>query len=104
MKINPWKEYEINEKLAYENSKHTILDMFDFWTGRAGGIEWCIKHLNDKAALQKEYEGCLQAKEDSAGINAQTFVRYYGGRADGVRWCLENFDNLELPEESTGKE
>lgn len=104
MKINPWKEYEISEKLTYENSKHTILDMFDFWTGRAGGIEWCIKHLNDKAALQKEYEGCLQAKEDSDRINAQTFVRYYGGRADGVRWCLENFDNLELPEESTGKE
>ena len=104
MKLDPRKEYEISEKLAYENSKHTILDMYDFWTGRAGGIEWCIKHLNDKAALQKEYEGCLQAKEDSDRINAQTFVRYYGGRADGVRWCLENFDNLELPEESTGKE
>ena len=100
MKLDPRKEYEISEKLAYENSKHTILDMYDFWTGRAGGIEWCIKHLNDKAALQKEYDGCLQAKEDNARINAQTFVRYYDGRADGVRWCLENFDNLELPEDS----
>lgn len=102
MKLDPRKEYEISEKLAYENSKHTILDMYDFWTGRAGGIEWCIKHLNDKAALQKEYDGCLQAKEECR--NAPNFVRYYDGRADGVRWCMENFDNLELPEESTGKE
>lgn len=102
MKLDPRKEYEISEKLAYENSKHTILDMFEFWNGRAGGIEWCIQHLNDKSTLQKEYEACLQAKEECQ--NAPKFVRYYDGRADGVRWCLENFDNLELPEESTGKE
>lgn len=104
MKLDPRKECEISEKLAYENYKHTMMDMFNFWIGRASGIEWCIKHLNDKAAFQKEYEGCLQVKEDSARINVQNSVRYYDGRADGVRWCLENFDNLELPEESTGKE
>lgn len=104
MKLDPRKEYEINEKLAYDNYKHTIMDMFNFWIGRASGIEWCIKHLNDKFALQIEYECCLQDKENSARINAQKFIRYYEGRADGVRWCLENFDNLELSEESTGKE
>lgn len=102
MKLDPRKEYEISEKLAYENFQHTMMDMFNFWTGRAGGIGWCIKHLNDKTTLQKEYECCLQAKEECR--NAPNFVRYYDGRADGVRWCLENFDNLELPEESTGKE
>lgn len=103
MKINPWKEYEISKKRAYEN---VILSywMRNFWDGRADGIEWCIKHLNDKSALKKEYEGCLQAKEDNARINAQNFVRYYDGRADGVRWCLENFDNLELPEDPGRKE
>ena len=104
MKIDPRKEYEISEKLAYENSKHTMMDMFYFWTGRAIGIKWCIKRLNDKAALQKEYENCLQMKEDSARINAQNFVRYYDGQAAGVRWYLENFDNLELPEGSNRKE
>lgn len=104
MKINPLEEYATSEKLAHENSKHTILAMYDFWAGRAGGIGWCIKHLNDKSALKKEYEGCLRAKEDNARINAQNFVRYYDGRADGVRWCLDNFDNLELPEELAGKE
>lgn len=104
MKLDPRKEYEISEKLAYENSRHTILAMYDFWAGRAGGIRWCIKHLNDKAALKKEYDGCLQAKEDSSRINAQSCVRYYDGRADGVRWCLENFDNLELPEDPDRKE
>lgn len=104
MKLDPRKECEINKKIAHENFKHTMMDMYEFWNGRAAGIEWCIKHLNDKAALQKEYEGCLQAKEYGARINAQNFLRYYEGLADGVRWCLENFDNLELPEESTGKE
>lgn len=104
MKLDPRKEYEISKKLAYENFKHTMMDMYEFWNGRAGGIEWCIKHLNDKAVLQKEYEGCLQVKEDSARINVQNSERYYEGRADGVRWCLKNFDNLELSEESTGKE
>lgn len=103
-KLDPRKEYEINEQLAYENSKHTMMDMFYFWTGRAVGIKWCIKHLDDKVVLKKEYEDCLQAKDDSVRINAQNFVRYYDGRADGVRWCLDNFDNLELPEEPAGKE
>lgn len=104
MKLDPRKEREINEKLAHENFECAMMDMYEFWNGRAAGIEWCIKHLNDKAAFQKEYDGCLQVKEDSARINVQNSVWYYEGRADGVRWCLENFDNLELPEESTGKE
>lgn len=104
MKLDPRKEYKISKKLAYENYKHTMMDMYEFWYWRACGIEWCIKHLNDKIALQIEYENCLQEKENSARINLPEVMRYYEGRADGVRWCLENFDNLELPEESTGKE
>ena len=101
MKLDPRKEYEISKKRAYEN---VILSywMRNFWTGRADGIEWCIKHLNDKTTLQKEYEACLQAKEECQ--NAPNFVRYYDGRADGVRWCLEKFDNLELPEDPERKE
>ena len=102
MKINLLKEYEVSEKMAYDNSNPYWICAF--WTGRASGIEWCIKHLDDKAALQKEYEGCLRAKKDNARINAQDFVRYYDGRADGIRWCLENFDNLELPEDPERKE
>lgn len=100
MKINPLEEYAISEKLAYETSN-------PYWVcnslaGRADGIEWCIKHLNDKAALQQEYENCLHVKETSARINVpelMEIMRYYEGRADGVQWCLENFDNLELPED-----
>lgn len=96
MKINPWKEYEASEKIAYySNLPYWICN---FWGGRASGIEWCIKHLNDKAALQKEYRNCLQAKEERR--NAPEFE----GRADGVRWCLENFDNLELPEDPGRKD
>ena len=100
MKINPLEEYAISEKLAYETSN-------PYWVcnslaGRADGIEWCIKHLNDKAALQKEYESCLHVKENSARINVPEVMRYYEGRADGIRWCLENFSNLELPEECNG--
>lgn len=90
-------------RLETEQIEEDIADMFNFWIGRASGIEWCIKHLNDKFAIQIEYECCLQEKENSARINVQNSVRYYEGRADGVRWCLENFDNLELPEESAGK-
>ena len=100
MKINPLEEYAISEKLAYETSNPYWI--CNFWAGRADGIEWCIKHLNDKVALQKEYESCLQAKENSARINAADGVRYYEGRVDGVQWCLENFGNLELPEECKG--
>lgn len=102
MKIDPWKEYEISKKRAYEN---VILSywMRNFWDGRADSIEWCIKHLNDKVALQKEYEDCLRVKENSARINVvPEIMRYYEGRADGVQWCLDNFDNLELPEECKG--
>lgn len=100
MKLDPRKEYEISKKRAYEN---VILSywMRNFWDGRADGIEWCIKHLNDKVALQQEYENCLHVKETSARINVpelMEIMRYYEGRADGVQWCLENFDNLELPE------
>lgn len=101
MKVNPLKEYELSKKMAYEN---VILSywMRNFWDGRADDIEWRIKHLNDKVALQKEYENCLRVKENSARINVPEVMRYYDGRADGVRWCLENFDNLELPEECKG--
>ena len=98
MKLDPRKEYESGEQRTYDS-----FDSFAFWTGRVGGIEWCIKHLNDKSALKKEYEGCLQEKEKKENANSN-MVLYYEGRADGVRWCLENFDNLELPEEPTGKE
>lgn len=104
MKIDPRKEYEISKKRAYEN---VILSywMRNFWDGRADGIEWCIKHLNDKSALKKEYENCLHVKENCARINVvPEIMRYYEGRADGVQWCLDNFDNLELPEEPAGKE
>lgn len=101
MKLDPRKEREINEKLAHENFECAMMNMFHFWTGRAGGIGWCIKHLNDKSALKKEYEGCLTKKKRA---KANDFVQYYEGRADGVRWCLENFDNLELPEDPERKE
>lgn len=97
MKINPLEEYAISEKLAYETSNPYWV--CNFWAGRADGIEWCIKHLNDKSALKKEYEGCLTKKKRA---KANDFVQYYEGRADGVQWCLENFDNLELPEECKG--
>lgn len=102
MKLDPRKECEISEKLAYENFECAMMNMFHFWTGRAGGIGWCINHLNDKATLLKEYEACLQAQEECR--NAPNFVRYYEGRADGVRWCVENFDNLELLEDISRKE
>lgn len=95
MKINPRKEYEANEQKAY--------DSFAFWNGRAGGIESCIRFLGNKSALQKQYEACLQEKEEEENANSN-MVWYYEGRADGVQWCLDNFDNLELPEDPDRKD
>ena len=100
MSTNPWKEYEASEKVAYKNSGLPYW-ICNFWAGRADGIEWCIKHLNDKSALKKEYDGCLTKKKHA---KANDFVQYYEGRADGVQWCLDNFDNLELPEDPGRKE
>ena len=56
MKINPFEEYAISEKLAYETSNPYWV--CNFWAGRADGIEWCIKHLNDKAALLSSLFEC----------------------------------------------
>lgn len=101
MKLNPRKEYEISGQRAYDSF---AFDSFAFWTGRAGGIAWCIRFLDNKSALQKQYESCLQEIEEEEKANSQNMVLYYEGRADGVRWCLDNFDNLELPEGPDRKE
>lgn len=100
MKLDPRKEYEISGQRAYDSRAY---DSFAFWNGRAGGIEWCIRFLENKSALQKQYESCLQEKEEKENANSN-MVWYYEGRVDGVRWCLENYDNLELPEDLGRKE